>query len=99
MLAQARARAAAAGVQLDLREGDMRELALDEAAALVYCPFRALLHLPAWADRRRTFARVAASLQPGGRFAWTPLPSTTTSPRGWTASTGRSQCRTPTGTR
>ena len=70
MLAQARARAAAAGVQLDLREGDMRELALDEAAALVYCPFRALLHLPSWADRRRTFERVAASLRPDGRFAW-----------------------------
>ena len=70
MLAQARARAANAGVQLDLREGDMRDLALDEPAALVYCPFRALLHLPTWADRRRTFERVAASLRPDGRFAW-----------------------------
>jgi SAM-dependent methyltransferase len=70
MLQQARARAAAAGVQLDLREGDMRGLALDETAGLIYCPFRALLHLPTWADRRRTFERVAASLRPGGRFAW-----------------------------
>jgi ubiquinone/menaquinone biosynthesis C-methylase UbiE len=70
MLAQARARSAEAGVVLDLRAGDMRELELDEPAALVYCPFRALLHLPTWADRRRTFERVAASLQPGGRFAW-----------------------------
>jgi SAM-dependent methyltransferase len=70
MLAQARARAAAAGVALDLREGDMRDLALGEPAALVYCPFRALLHLPTWADRRRTFARVAAALRPDGRFAW-----------------------------
>jgi ubiquinone/menaquinone biosynthesis C-methylase UbiE len=70
MLAQARERAARAGVELDLREGDMRELALDEPAALVYCPFRALLHLPSWSDRRRTFERVAASLRPGGRFAW-----------------------------
>src|SRR5689334_23711198 len=52
MLAHARDAAAAAGVQLDLREGDMRDLALDEPAALVYCPFRALLHLPSWADRR-----------------------------------------------
>jgi SAM-dependent methyltransferase len=69
MLAQARARAAAAGVELDVREGDMRDLALDEPAALIYCPFRALLHLPTWAGRR-TFERVAASLQPGGRFAW-----------------------------
>ena len=70
MLAQARARAAAAGVALDLREGDMRDLSLDEPAALIYCPFRALLHLPTWADRRRTFERVTASLRPGGRFAW-----------------------------
>ena len=70
MLALARTRAAEAGVELDLRECDMRELALDEPAALIYCPFRALLHLPTWADRRRTFERVAASLRPGGRFAW-----------------------------
>ena len=70
MLEQARTRAAEAGVELDLREGDMRELELEEQAALVYCPFRALLHLPTWADRRRTFERVAASLRPGGRFAW-----------------------------
>ena len=70
MLAQARERAAAAGVELDLREGDMRDFELEEPAALVYCPFRALLHLPTWADRRRTFERVAASLRPGGRFAW-----------------------------
>src|SRR5712692_8103138 len=70
MLGHARARAAEAGVALDLREGDMRDLALDEPAALIYCPFRALLHLPTWADRRRTFERVAAALRPGGQFAW-----------------------------
>jgi SAM-dependent methyltransferase len=70
MIAQARTRAAEAGVQLDLHQGDMRDLVLDEPAALIYCPFRALLHLPTWADRRRTFERVAASLRPGGRFAW-----------------------------
>jgi SAM-dependent methyltransferase len=70
MLDQARAAAARADVDLDLRLGDMRELELDEPAALVYCPFRALLHLPTWADRRRTFERVAASLLPDGRFAW-----------------------------
>ena len=70
MLEQARARAAATEVELELHEADMRELALGEPAALIYCPFRALLHLPTWADRRRTFERVAASLRPGGRFAW-----------------------------
>ncbi len=70
MLAQARERAEAAGVELELREGDMRDLALEEPAGLVYCPFRGLLHVPTWADRRRVFERVAASLRPGGRFAW-----------------------------
>jgi ubiquinone/menaquinone biosynthesis C-methylase UbiE len=70
MLDQARARAADAGVELDLREGDIRDLVVEEPAALVYCPFRALLHLQTWADRRRTFERVASSLGPGGRFAW-----------------------------
>jgi SAM-dependent methyltransferase len=70
MLAKARQAAAAAGVDLELREGDMRELSLEESAALIYCPYRSLLHLPTWADRRQVFERVAASLRPGGRFAW-----------------------------
>jgi len=70
MLAQARARALEEGVELDLREGDIRDLEIEEPAALIYCPGRSLLHLPTWADRRRCFERVAASLRPGGRFAW-----------------------------
>ena len=70
MLAQARKRAVEAGVGLDLREGDIRELEIEEPAALIYCPGRSLLHLPTWADRRRCFERVAASLRPDGRFAW-----------------------------
>jgi SAM-dependent methyltransferase len=70
MLAQARARAVEEGVDLDLREGDIRDLEIDEPAALIYCPGRSLLHLPTWADRRRCFERVAASLRSGGRFAW-----------------------------
>src|SRR4051795_2931262 len=70
MLAQARARADEEGVELDLREGDIRELEIEEPAALIYCPGRSLLHLPTWADRRRCFERVAASLRPNGRFAW-----------------------------
>jgi len=67
MLEQARA---AGGDLLDLRLGDLRELELEEPAGLVYCPFRSLLHLPTWADRREVFERVARSLRPGGRFAW-----------------------------
>jgi SAM-dependent methyltransferase len=70
MLAKAREAAAAAGVDLELREGDMRELSLEEPAALIYCPYRSLLHLPTWADRRQVFERVSELLRPGGRFAW-----------------------------
>ena len=70
MLAQARERVAAAGVDVELREGDMRELELEVPAGLIYVPFRSLGHLPTWADRRRVFERAHASLRPGGRFAW-----------------------------
>jgi SAM-dependent methyltransferase len=70
MLEVARERASAANVDLELREEDMRDFALEEPAALVYCPFRGLLHLPTWQDRRRVFERVAANLEPKGRFAW-----------------------------
>ena len=70
MLASARSRAREAGVELELREGDMRDFVLEEPAALVYSPFRALLHLPTWRDRRRVFERVSGALRPGGRFAW-----------------------------
>jgi SAM-dependent methyltransferase len=70
MLAVARERATSAGVDLELREADMRELSLDEPAGLIYCPFRSLLHLPTWAARRRVFERVADALAPGGSFAW-----------------------------
>jgi SAM-dependent methyltransferase len=70
MLALAREHAHEAGVEIDLREGDMRELNLVDATDLVICPYRALLHLPTWADRRRVFERVARALRVGGRFAW-----------------------------
>jgi ubiquinone/menaquinone biosynthesis C-methylase UbiE len=70
MLAVARERATEARVDLDLRLQDMRDLKLDEPAALVYSPFRSVLHMPTWADKRRVFEGVTASLQPGGRFAW-----------------------------
>ncbi len=70
MLDQARVAAAQSGVAPDLREGDIRDLRLDEPAGLIYCPFRSLLHLPTWDDRRHTFERVYSALRPGGRFAW-----------------------------
>jgi len=43
MLAVARERAA--GLPVELREGDMRELALEQPVELIICPFRSLLHL------------------------------------------------------
>lgn len=73
MLGLARAAALDAGVELDLREGDMSAVRLGEPAGLIYCPFHGLLHLPTWADRRRVFERVAASLRFDGRFAWHAL--------------------------
>jgi SAM-dependent methyltransferase len=68
MLAAARERGA--GLPLDLRLGDVRDLELEEPAALIYVPFRSLLHLRGWHDKRRAFERVAAALRPGGRFAF-----------------------------
>ena len=70
MLERAREKADAAGAELELRLGDMRDLELDEPAGLIYVPARSLLHLPTWADRRRAFERFYASLRPGGRLAW-----------------------------
>jgi ubiquinone/menaquinone biosynthesis C-methylase UbiE len=70
MLAHARERAAEADVELELHEADMRDLDYEETTDLVICPYRALLHLPTWTDRRRVFERVARTLRPGGRFAW-----------------------------
>jgi SAM-dependent methyltransferase len=64
------ARERGAGLPLDLREGDMRDLTVETPVELVICPFRSMMHLPTWADRRTLFDRVAASLRPGGRFAW-----------------------------
>jgi SAM-dependent methyltransferase len=68
MLAVARERAG--DLPLDLRLGDVRELQLDEPADLIYVPYRSLLHLRGWHEKRLVFERVAASLRPGGRFAF-----------------------------
>lgn len=70
MLEVARDRALSAGVELDLRLDDMRSFELEEEAGLIYCPFRSLLHLATWEEKRRVFDHVAKALRPGGRFAW-----------------------------
>jgi SAM-dependent methyltransferase len=64
------ARERSAGLPLELRLGDVRALELAEPAALIYVPFRSLLHLHGWQEKRQVFERVAASLRPGGRFAF-----------------------------
>jgi len=48
----------------------MRDFELDEPAALIYVPFRSLLHLHGWSDKRRAFECVARGLRSGGRFAF-----------------------------
>lgn len=68
MLAVARERAGNLPIELHL--GDMRDFTLEEPVELLICPFRSLMHLPTWKDKRRAFERVAAALKPGGRFAW-----------------------------
>jgi hypothetical protein len=69
MLAQARVRAVEEGVELDLREGDIRELEIEEPAALITALGGFCCICPRGADRRRCFERVAASLRSNGRFA------------------------------
>jgi SAM-dependent methyltransferase len=63
-------RAALAGVELDLRVGDLSEPPVHEQVPLVICPFRSLLHLQTDADRRRTFAAAHELLVPGGRLVF-----------------------------
>jgi ubiquinone/menaquinone biosynthesis C-methylase UbiE len=55
---------------VELRQGDMLDLELEEPVGLIICPARSLMHLRTWADKRLLFERVAAALRPGGRFAW-----------------------------
>jgi SAM-dependent methyltransferase len=63
-------RAALAGVELDLRVGDLREPPVTERVPLVICPFRSLLHMHTDEDRRRVLAAAHAVLVPEGRFVF-----------------------------
>ena len=78
MLEVAGEAAALAGVELDLRHGDMREPPVDETFPLVICPFRSLLHMETDEDRRLALRAVSARLAMGhGRFVFdvfTPSP-------------------------
>jgi SAM-dependent methyltransferase len=70
MLTVAREQARRAGVELDLRFGDLREPPVDEEFALVLIPFRTLLHMQTDADRRTALRAVHRSLREGGRFVF-----------------------------
>ncbi|MGH3070962.1 MAG: class I SAM-dependent methyltransferase [Gaiellaceae bacterium] len=70
MLEVAREYAAAEGVELDLREGDMREPPVAERVPLVLIPFRSLLHMTSEADRLRALGAARALLLPGGRLVF-----------------------------
>ena len=70
MLAVAREAAGRAGVELDLRYGDLRDPPVDELFALVVIPFRTLLHMQTDADRRTALAAVRRCLVDGGRFVF-----------------------------
>lgn len=63
-------RAALAGVDVDLRLGDLREPPVRERVPLVICPFRSLLHMHTDDDRRGVLGAVRKLLQPGGRFVF-----------------------------
>jgi SAM-dependent methyltransferase len=63
-------RAALAGVQLDLRVGDLRKPPVDERVPLVICPFRSLLHMHTDEDRLSVLDSVRGLLLPEGRFVF-----------------------------
>ena len=70
MLEVAREAAARAGVELDLRYGDLREPPVDELFALVTIPFRSLLHMQTDPDRRAALRAVRERLAEDGRFVF-----------------------------
>jgi SAM-dependent methyltransferase len=70
MLEVARERGELAGVELDLRFGDLRDPPLEGEFPLVIIPFRSLLHMQTDADRRAALGAVHAHLEPAGRFVF-----------------------------
>ena len=70
MLEVAREYAAAEGIELDLRLGDMREPPVAERVPLVLIPFRSLLHMTSEPDRLRALRAARELLVPGGRLVF-----------------------------
>jgi len=63
-------RAALAGVELDLRAGELVSPPVSEQVPLVITPFRSYLHLHTEAERRRALAAAHDLLHPGGRLVF-----------------------------
>jgi SAM-dependent methyltransferase len=63
-------RAALAGVEVDLRVGDLLDPPVRERVPLVICPFRSYLHLHTNEERRHAFRAVRALLIPNGRLVF-----------------------------
>ena len=63
-------RAALAGVELDLRVGDLLDPPVDERVPLVICPFRSYLHLQTDDERRRALAAARDLIDPDGRLVF-----------------------------
>ena len=70
MLEVCRRHAELAGVELDLRFGDLREPPVEERVPLVLCPFRSVLHLHTDADRRKALRAAHDLLLPQGTLVF-----------------------------
>jgi len=70
MLESARRKAADAGVDVELVQGDMRAFALGRQFGTIFIAFNSLLHLTTNDALRECFARVREHLAPGGAFAF-----------------------------
>jgi SAM-dependent methyltransferase len=63
-------RAALAGVELDLRIGDLRDPPVEGRVPLVICPFRSYLHLQTNAERCEALTAARDMLADGGRLVF-----------------------------
>jgi SAM-dependent methyltransferase len=70
MLEVCRRHAELAGVEIDLRFGDLRDPPVTERVPLVLCPFRSLLHVQTDPDRRKALRAARNLLLPGGRLVF-----------------------------